>query len=156
MDEKIERLMRESVGQLLMKAGRLVDERALEAIRSDPEAPPVRPAHTRLFPHLSMEGVRITELADRLGVSKQAAQPLVADLVAWGVVELVPDPTDGRAKLARWSPRGLQALQHGLGVLATVEARLRARVGDARWNELHETLLVLVEELDGPLGVCRT
>lgn len=150
MDKEVERQIRESVGQLLMKVGRLVDERALEILRSDPRVPPVRPAHTKLFPHLSMEGIRVTELAERLGVTKQAAQPLVADLVAWKVVELVPDPTDGRAKLVRWSTFGVQALQHGLTVLAQVEERLRARVGEPRWSELREALLAIVDELDPP------
>jgi DNA-binding MarR family transcriptional regulator len=148
MDDNVERAKRESVGQLLMKAGRLVDERALERVREDPAAPPVRPAHTRLFPHLSMEGVRITDLAARLGVTKQAVQPLVADLQDWGVVEVVPDPSDGRARLVRWTPRGVQAVMHGLGVLRGLEAELAQRLGAERWAALHAALLDVVEALE--------
>jgi DNA-binding MarR family transcriptional regulator len=148
MDATFERRKRESVGQLLMKAGRLVDEQALRMIRQDARAPPVRPAHTRLFPHIAPEGIRLTELAERLGVTKQAVQPLVADLEHWGMVELAPDPSDGRARLVRWTPAGLQALVHGLGVLAELEDRLRTEVGAERWTELHAALQVITDLLE--------
>lgn len=145
---QLDRAQRASVGQLLMKAGRLVDEAALARLRALPGAPPVRPAHTRLFPHLSREGVRLTDLAARLGVTKQAVQPLVADLEAWGIVEAVPDPTDGRARLVRFTDRGLEGLLHGLALLGGLEAELEARVGPEAWAALHGALIAVVDALE--------
>jgi DNA-binding MarR family transcriptional regulator len=139
-----------STGQALLKAARLLDERALQRLARLPGAPPVRPAHTRLFPHLDLVGVRATALAERLGVSKQAITPLVADLVAWGVVEQVPDPSDGRARLVRFSAAGLGALVHGLSVLASFEAEVEARVGSGQMDAFREVLGAWVELLERP------
>lgn len=116
-------------GQLLLKAARLLDERALERLAQVPGAPPVRPAHTRLFPHLDFSGVRVTELAARLGISKQAVSALVGDLLAWDIVEQVPDPADGRARLVRFTPRGLEGLGVGLAVLGSFEREIEAEIG---------------------------
>jgi DNA-binding MarR family transcriptional regulator len=151
-NEALRRVTAGSTGQLLLKAARLLDERALERLATLPGAPPVRPAHTRLFPHLDLVGVRATDLAERLGVTKQAVAPLVADLVAWGVVEQVADPTDGRARLVRFSPRGLAALAHGLSLLAAFEDEVAGRVGSAQMAVFREVLQVWVEVVEAGNG----
>jgi DNA-binding MarR family transcriptional regulator len=133
--------------QLLFKAARLANERALARAGSDAAGPPVRPAHTALFPHLDFEGIRLTDLAARVGVTKQAVGQLVDDLVAVGMIERVGDPTDQRAKRIRFSRRGYAALMHGLGVLREIEQTLRAVVGKTRMNQLHETLKLLIAAL---------
>src|SRR5262249_29884323 len=106
--------------QLLFKASRLANERALGRVAEHPDGRRVRPAHTALFPHLDFEGIRLTDLARRAGITKQAAGQLVDDLVGAGMVERVRDPTDRRAKRIRFSRRGYAALMHGLGVLREV------------------------------------
>ncbi|HXJ20762.1 MAG TPA: MarR family transcriptional regulator [Polyangia bacterium] len=108
----------------------------------------VRPAHTALFPHLDFDGVRLTELAARVGVTKQAVGQLVDDLVEVGMVERVADPEDRRAKRIRFSRLGYAALMHGLGVLRDLEGELRAAVGDRRMRDLHETLRLLIGALE--------
>lgn len=143
-----EEAKRGSVGQLLLKAARLVDERALAEIASTPDAPPMRPAHSRLLPHLDFDGVRATVLADRLGVTKQAIGPLVADLIAWGIVEQVPDPSDGRARLIRFTTNGLQDLHSGLAVLSTLEAELAAHIGAEKMDMLRGTLGEIIALLE--------
>jgi DNA-binding MarR family transcriptional regulator len=143
----LERARAASLGHLLFEAARLLDERALERVNAAPGRPDgvhVRPAHTRLFPHLDADGIRVTDLAARVGVTKQAVQPLVAELVAWGVVELVPDPTDGRARLVRWTPFGIEANHHGLAVLAGLEGEIAARIGAKRADALRSTLAEIV------------
>lgn len=140
----------DALGPLLLKAARLLDEAAIARINAAPGRPghvTVRPAHTRLFPHLSFAGVRTTELARRLGVTKQAVQPLVAELEAQGVVEQVPDPSDGRARLVRFTPFGAQAMAHGLGVLRQLEAELAEELGDDAVAQLRDGLRRVVTRL---------
>ncbi len=137
-----------STGELLLRAARLLDESALERLRAQPGAPPFRPAHTRLFPHLDFEGVRATELAARLGISKQAVGQLLGDLIEWGMVEQIPDPTDGRARLVRYSSSGAEALSHGLGILAGIEAEVRARLGDQAMQTFREALQTVIDVLE--------
>jgi hypothetical protein len=67
--------------ELLFRAARLVNERALAGIR-DNGGTSLRLAHTQLFPHVTFAGVRLTEIADRLQVTKQAIGPLIEDLSA--------------------------------------------------------------------------
>jgi DNA-binding MarR family transcriptional regulator len=134
--------------QLLFKAARLANERALARAGAGAPGPPIGPAHTALFPHLDFEGIRLTELANKLGVTKQAVGQLVDDLAAVGMVERVADPFDGRAKRIRFSRRGHAALLHGLGVLREVEADLEGAIGKGRMRELHKTLQMMIGVLE--------
>ena len=134
--------------QLLFKAARLANERAVTRVASDPRAARLRAAHTALLPHLDFEGLRLTSLASKIGTSKQAVGQLVDDLAAMGLVERVADPDDHRAKLIRFSRRGHAALLHGLGVLRELEDRLGAAVGARRMRDLHETLTLLIDALE--------
>lgn len=147
LDDQLAHVAAASTGQLLLRAARLLDEEALRRLAAVPGAPPVRPAHTRLFPHLDFRGVRSTELAERLGVTKQAIAPLVADLVAWGVVEQVPDPLDGRARLVRFTEAGWSGLVHGLGLLAQIEAEVMADVGPEQAAAFRTVLQAWVRRL---------
>src|SRR5688572_7630686 len=83
----LDRATRASTLQLLFRAARLLDGAAVARVRADPAAAAMRTAHTALLPHLDFTGVRLTELATRVGVSKQAVAPLIDDLEAMGTVE---------------------------------------------------------------------
>jgi DNA-binding MarR family transcriptional regulator len=134
--------------QLLFKAARLANEHALSRVAQAPAGPQVRPAHTALFPHLDFNGIRLTELANRVGVTKQAVGQLVDDLAELGMVERVSDPADSRAKLIRFSRLGQAALLQGLSVLREIQAALGAAVGARRMRELHETLKLIIATLE--------
>src|SRR5215468_3692593 len=99
-----------STFELLFRAARLVNERAVARVQASGGT--LRQAHTLLFPHITRDGVRLTALAAKLDVTKQAIGPLIDDLERAGVVERVDDPGDRRAKLIRWTPRGQRALLH--------------------------------------------
>lgn len=128
----------ESVGQLLLQAARLWNERAIERLRG--ENPSLRPAHTHLLPHISSEGIKLTELAARVGTSKQAVGELVDDLEAQGYVERIPDPHDRRAKRVRFTPAGQRSVFQGLALLRRIEEELAEKLGKKRMRELGETL----------------
>ena len=142
--EKFETIKRQSVAQLLFKCARLVNEQAIARVNERATvSPPLRAAHTALFPHLNAEGVRGADLAKKLGVTKQAVSQLVTELEEWGVVEQIADPQDGRAKLVRFTKKGEQALLQGLAVLGELEAELTDKVGKLRMHELHTAILAL-------------
>lgn len=148
---------RASTGQLLLRCARLLDERAVARINSAGIKPRLRPAHTRLFPHIDVAGTRLTELARRVGITKQAVGQLVDELVSLGALELAEDPDDRRARLVRFSPGGVAAIEQGLGVLAGLEKEVTRRVGRGRMKALHETLLLLSDALDEiPLDDAQT
>jgi DNA-binding MarR family transcriptional regulator len=145
--ESFESAKRASVGQLLMKAGRLVNERALARLPASGPRP--RPSHTALLPHLDLEGTRMSTLAERLGITKQAVTQLVGDMEDMGLVRRVPDPSDGRAKLVVFADDGPTLLMHGMRVLMGVDAELEAALGERRYAALRSALLAVVAELEG-------
>lgn len=128
------------LGPLLFDCARLLDEIAQAEVNREAGARVLTPALVRLLPHLSRAGIRPTELARRIDVSKQAVGQALADLASRGFVEFVADPADGRGRLARLTPAGFAAYGHGRRVLAFYEAALGARLGRARVKGLCDTL----------------
>ncbi len=144
--DQLETLKRASLGQVLFRAARLYNELAVSRVRE--AFPAFKLAHTQLLPHLSHEGIRPTELARRVGTSKQAIAPLVEELVAAGVIERAPDPSDGRAHRLRITARGREAMAHGLGVLGALAGELEPELGRERMERLHDDLLALLAALE--------
>lgn len=148
--EDFEAAKRQSVAQLLFKCARLVNERALVRMRERYRVP-VRSAHTLLFPHIDVtRGSRLTDLAQALGVSKQAVGQLVDELVEFGMLERRPDPDDGRARRICYTARGRQGLFQGLSVLREEEQELERGMGKRRFEQLLEALIALEQVLDTP------
>lgn len=145
-------VLRASFGQVLLKAARLYNELAIARVQKERD-PRIRLAHTTLFPHLSPGGIRPTDLAKRVGVSKQAVAPLVDDLLAWGMLERVEDPADGRAWLVRLTPQGGAAILDGLKILGGIEAKLRDELGSERMASLHAALSDTMDVLERDLGL---
>ncbi len=145
---EIEASKRVSAGHLLLKAARLVNERAIARIRAESN-PDLRTPHTALLPHIDFAGTRLTELAARVGTSKQAVGELVTELEAMGMVSREVDPADARARLVRFTARGRRALLHGLSVLSEIESELADELGRATLDRLRGDLGKLIEAMEG-------
>lgn len=128
------------LGPLLFQCARLLDEVAQEEINRQGGERLAHPAVMRLLPHLNTTGTRATELARRVDVSKQAMGQTLQSLVKRGLVEMIPDPADGRAQLVRLTKASTEAFAHGLSVLAFFERELRERVGDSVVKNLVQAL----------------
>ena len=135
-----------SVGQLLFRAARLFNERAMARVQR--RMPAARLAHTTLLPHIDLDGTRQTEIARRAGVSKQAVGQLVDDMVAAGMLARSADPADGRAQLVRFTDDGLAQLLAGLDVLDAIEVDLGADVGAMTLDRLRRELTKLLPALE--------
>jgi len=85
-------------------------------------------------------GLPQRSLSAALGVTKQAVQQYVDDLVAEGAVERVPDPSDGRGRIVRLTERGVASINEGNAVKRQIEQRYRERVGAERFGGLEAML----------------
>jgi DNA-binding MarR family transcriptional regulator len=94
---------------------------------------------------LAAGGLRLTELAERLGVTKQAALKVVDEMEARGLVERTPAPGDRRAKVLRLTPRGEAVRRRALATSEQIEAELRADLGDADVDAARRVLLRFIE-----------
>lgn len=89
----------------------------------------VTAAHVHITRHLALEGDRLTDLAQRAGMTKQAMAALVQQCAAWGLVTREPDPRDARARRVCFTPAGLAWLQAFRDAVAQAETEFRAEVG---------------------------
>ncbi|MCC6646277.1 MAG: MarR family transcriptional regulator [Polyangiaceae bacterium] len=144
---ELEAKKRGSLAQLLFRCARRLNERTLEGLRSRVGFA-IRPAHTDLFPHIDLEGTPQTLLAERLGISKQAVHKRVTELRDAGLLEVEPDPADGRTTRVRFSSKRGRTLMDGLAVLVELDRELARTLGEARARALHDTL----KDLDDWLG----
>ncbi len=129
------------LGRLLGHAMRRFDARVLYLMAHNVEVPlalsnlaardQIGAAHIHITRHLALGGSRLTDLAARAGMTKQAMGDLVAQCEAWGLVVREPDPHDARARQVRFTPTGLAWLQAFRDAVAQAEAEFRAEVGDA-------------------------
>ena len=87
-------------------------------------------AHWHISRHLPPEGARLTDLAQRAGMRKQAMATLVKQCEAWGMVQREGDALDARARKVCFTPTGLAWLAAYRDSVAQAEAELRAAVGD--------------------------
>ncbi|NMM78413.1 MarR family winged helix-turn-helix transcriptional regulator [Acidovorax sp. SRB_24] len=128
------------LGRLMGDALRRFDARVLQLMAHDVEVPlalsnlaardQVSAAHVHITRHLSLAGDRLTDLAQRAGMTKQAMAALVDQCIAWGLVTRTVDPYDARARRVCFTPTGLAWLQAFRTAVAQAEAEFRAEVGD--------------------------
>ncbi len=157
--QTLEKQKSESALQLLFKTARLTNEWALERLAQkqaevgrgkgcDAPAPVLRESHTKLLPHIDLEGTRITTLATRVGISKQAVSELVDEMEEMGAVTRVPDPNDGRAKLVCFTDDGRRWILDGVEHLRELECELSQVLGSVRVEDLRSTCLAILQFLE--------
>jgi DNA-binding MarR family transcriptional regulator len=100
----------------------------------------LRPSHLRLLSLTPVAGMRLTDLAARVGMTKQALGEFVATLQEAGLVEVTVDERDRRVRLVRPTPAG-QELQRVIeSAIGGIERRWAAEVGPERWATFREVL----------------
>lgn len=129
---------------LLDRAARVLAEGFLDDMAA--AGHPHSLAASRLMGVLPKEGLRPSELADRLGITKQSVGQLVDDLEHAGYVVRRPDPSDGRARLVVFGPRGHDALPAAWAALRRSEDQARAVLGDQRLARVREALEAILAE----------
>lgn len=102
--------------------------------------PDVRPAHGFAMQAIGRDGVTASDLGRRLGISKQAAGKTVDRLASLGYAERVGDEADGRRKLVRLTPRGIDALVRSAAIFDGLRARWASTLGPKQLADLEAAL----------------
>jgi len=89
------------------------------------------------------QGMRPSELAARLRISKQALNHLLGQLERLGYLERQRDPDDRRSKRIVLTDRGYAIVPVIRGAVAEMETAWAERLGPKRFAELRELLLEL-------------
>lgn len=105
----------------------------------------LRPAHGNAMEQLELEdGLRLTDLAIRAGMTAQSMGELVDDLEGKGYLERRPDPDDRRAKRIYLTGRGRENARVAKRTIAEVEAALAELLGEQRYDELRRALEAII------------
>jgi DNA-binding MarR family transcriptional regulator len=105
----------------------------------------LRDAHRPALRHPPIDGMRPTDLARHLGLSKQAANDLIRDLEQCGYIRLERDPSDGRARIIRYTERGWRLFDTGSRLSREVGARWANAIGQEQYDQFLSTLRTIVD-----------
>lgn len=106
-----------------------------------------RVVHHNVMAHVTFEGIRLTELAKKAGVTKQAMSELVIDLERLGYLTRTADPDDGRAKLIGFTDKGRAAVHAARRAFEEMESA----IGERPVRALRRNLLrILATPFTGP------
>jgi DNA-binding MarR family transcriptional regulator len=102
------------------------------------------PSHLNVLQYPGPDGLRPSELAAKLGISKQALNYQLGELERLGYLRRAPDPRDMRSKLIQLTPRGKQAMRTMRRAVGAVERDWQRRLGKGRFAQLKQLLEDLV------------
>ena len=109
----------------------------------------VRPAHGYVFQHVMEQPIRISELAQKLGMTAQGASKLVIEMEGMGYVSRRLDPDDQRNRFVALTERGWAAIEAGRIARADVTSDLLGVLGEPAAEQLLGTLQKLAEHTGG-------
>src|SRR5215208_5110614 len=132
-----------AIGALLRLAWQAVRERIYEGVLEAGYTDLSR-AQVFLLRWPPFDGLRPSEIATRNQLSRQAINDLLSDLEKGGYLERIPDPTDGRARIVRFTERGWDLTQVISDMSFASEREWAQVIGESRFDEFRSTLSELV------------
>jgi DNA-binding MarR family transcriptional regulator len=108
----------------------------------------VRESHGYVIQHLIESERTITELANRMEITQQAASKIVAELIRLGIVDAIP-AKDRRSKRIRLSKKGWYCVQCGRRARTQIDNRLMRAVGTKTHEDTRSSLLTCLRALGG-------
>lgn len=104
------------------------------------EAPGLRQSQLRVVSAVPREGISVTDLARRVGMTKQGCGQFVTVLVTSGHLRVEDSPLDRRVRLVRRTPAGDRATREARDRVLEVEGAWAAQVGPDRYRVFREVL----------------
>ena len=108
----------------------------------------MQPGYPRLLGNLDTGGTRLSALARRMGVSRQAVAQLVTEIEKAGFVTRAPDPDDGRGVVISFTPMGRETLEMAVEVMTAIERDYAAIISQSGMNDLKGMLKAILDKTD--------
>jgi DNA-binding MarR family transcriptional regulator len=100
----------------------------------------LRPMHGLVFQAILSADLTSSQLAERLGITKQAAGQMIDELEQRGYVERRPHPAGGRRRLLALTDRAQDHLRVAGQVMRDLEAEVAGQLDDAALAALRDCL----------------
>src|SRR3954447_3990873 len=130
------------IGALLRRPWEAVQRRMLDRLHDQGFAD-LDFAHLNVFQYPGPQGARPSDLAARLGMTKQALNYLLGELERLEYLQRQPDPDDLRSKRVVLTPRGASAIRVIREAVAEVETTWAQQLGPERFAQFRSLLLEL-------------
>jgi DNA-binding MarR family transcriptional regulator len=106
-------------------------------------------AHVALWRYPGLGGVRPSQLADRVGITKQSVNDLLGHLEEHGYLSRVPDAVDGRARVIRLTAKGRRLEETIYAAAGAAQLQIEEILGPRRFAQLQSSLELLTKQLEG-------
>ena len=83
---------------------------------------------------------RQVEISKALGLTRQAINQTMKQLKARGLIDILPDPADGRCKIVAFATEGAGMRADALQIIAQMEQEMMCRIGTKAVSALHAAL----------------
>ncbi len=115
-------------------------DEALQAALKEAGLPNVSRAQSLLIANIAAGEHRAARIARNLGVTRQAISLMLGELEGRGIVELVPDPDDRRARIVRFAEEANPARRAAAKALDYLELKLAERLGMPAYHGLRDAM----------------
>ena len=112
----------------------------------------LRQSHFRLLSYVPPDGIRITDLGERLGMTKQASGQFVTSLVGTGHLATRHHPHDGRVRVVVRTALGDATVKAFNARILRLERRWAKAVGPERYADFRRVLQEVGESLTPTAG----
>jgi DNA-binding MarR family transcriptional regulator len=137
----------ETLGRLLFWAEQKVMQKILDRLQALGYAD-TSVSELGLMQQICLSGVRLSDLAIQMRMSKQAVGQLLDSLERKQLVTRSPDPHDRRAKIITYTETGYKFIADAIDATLAVEREITQLLGQEAGVNLKKSLLILNEELD--------
>mgnify|MGYP001550614011 FL=1 len=138
---EVQEAYRDNFSRHLLGIARYLQSETMNALQQRYAHKHLRLAFAPYITLLGQQGKRSTELADLLGISRQACNQAVNQIEAAGYLERAADPRDRRAKLLVLTSLGMQLRKDGTRVVTSLDEQLTHIAGQSAIDDTRETLL---------------
>lgn len=128
-----------NLNQLLLARNDWLSQAILSGVKQS-DAADLSATQTRLLAVMAGQPTSISELARRMGVTRQAVHKTVMELERRGVLKVQDDPARGNAKLVIYTDKGRELNRQGARIIDSIESRLTAQLGSAKVQHLKKLL----------------
>lgn len=100
----------------------------------------LRQSHFRVMSAVPPEGISVTELGERVGMTKQGCGQFVTSLVETGHLRTEPEPSDRRIRRVRRTAKGSRTVAAVTKRMLEIEDEWATRVGERRYRTFRSVL----------------
>lgn len=112
----------------------------LKQINHEKGHPPLKRSYWHVLEKILQKGIRINELAELNGISKQAVSQLANEIEKAGYIKRIHDPKDKRSRKLVLTDKGKELIRHTMESTRAVETLVEQQMGSKDYQQLKHCL----------------